>query len=59
MNSYKVVDHRIADLHTLPREVIMERLKRVSSRRKEINDEIKELAKIEFGLEKELARRGV
>nr|DAN14634.1 MAG TPA: hypothetical protein [Caudoviricetes sp.] len=58
MTSYKIVDHRIVELQTLSSEVIMERLERVSSRRKEITEEIKELDKIQQGLEKELSRRG-
>lgn len=58
MTNYKIVDHRIVELQTLSSEVIMERLERVSSRRKEITEEIKELDKIQQGLEKELSRRG-
>lgn len=58
MTSYKIVDHRIVELQALSSEVIMERLERVSSRRKEITEEIKELDKIQQGLEKELSRRG-
>lgn len=58
-NNLKVVDHRSVELSSLSKEVMMERLERVASRRKEIAEEIYELDKIENGLKAELRRRGV
>ncbi|URY12718.1 hypothetical protein [Shigella phage ESh22] len=58
-NNLKVVDHRSVELSSLSKEVMMERLERVASRRKEIAEEIHELDKIENGLKAELRRRGV
>lgn len=58
-NNLKVVDHRSVELSSLSKEVMMERLERVASRRKEIAEEIHELDKIENGLKAELQRRGV
>ncbi|EOM8462743.1 hypothetical protein ACNCUE_000250 [Shigella flexneri] len=58
-NNLKVVDHRSVALSSLSKEVMMERLERVASRRKEIAEEIHELDKIENGLKEELRRRGV
>lgn len=55
----KVIDHRSVELSSLSKEVMMERLERVASRRKEIAEEIHELDKIENGLKAELRRRGV
>lgn len=57
-DNFKVIDHRLAELSSLSNEVMIERLKRVESRRKEIADEIHELDKIENGLKAELQRRG-
>lgn len=57
-DNFKVIDHRLAELSSLSNEVMIERLKRVESRRKEIADEIHELDKIENGLKEELQRRG-
>lgn len=56
--NFKVIDHRLVELSSLSNEVMIERLKRVESRRKEIADEIHELDKIESGLKAELQRRG-
>lgn len=58
-DNFKVIDHRLVELSSLSNEVMVERLKRVESRRKEIADEIHELDKIENGLKAELQRRGV
>ncbi|ATE85899.1 hypothetical protein Sf16_gp83 [Shigella phage Sf16] len=58
-NNFKVIDHRTVELSSLSKEVMMERLERVASRRKEIAEEIHELDKIENGLKAELQRRGV
>ncbi|QIN92446.1 hypothetical protein [Escherichia phage EC106] len=58
-DNFKVIDHRLVELSSLSNEVMIERLKRVESRRKEIADEIHELDKIENGLKAELQRRGV
>lgn len=58
-NNFKVIDHRTVELSSLSKEVMMERLERVTSRRKEIAEEIHELDKIENGLKAELQRRGV
>lgn len=58
-NNLKVIDHRTVELSSLSKEVMMERLERVASRRKEIAEEIHELDKIENGLKAELQRRGV
>lgn len=58
-DNFKVIDHRLVELSSLSNEVMIERLKRVESRRKEIADEIHELDKIENGLKEELQRRGV
>jgi uncharacterized protein (UPF0335 family) len=57
-DNFKVIDHRLVELSSLSNEVMIERLKRVESRRKEIADEIHELDKIENGLKTELQRRG-
>ncbi|AWD91384.1 hypothetical protein ACTNNJ_000260 [Escherichia coli] len=57
-DNFKVIDHRLVELSSLSNEVMIERLKRVESRRKEIADEIHELDKIENGLKEELQRRG-
>ena len=57
-DNFKVIDHRLVELSSLSDEVMIERLKRVESRRKEIADEIRELDKIENGLKAELQRRG-
>ena len=57
-DNFKVIDHRLVELSSLSNEVMIERLKRVESRRKEIADEIHELDKIESGLKAELQRRG-
>lgn len=57
-DNFKVIDHRLVELSSLSNEVMIERLKRVESRRKEIADEIHELYKIENGLKAELQRRG-
>ncbi|END9390588.1 hypothetical protein ABMJ80_000346 [Shigella flexneri] len=57
-DNFKVIDHRLVELSSLSNEVMIERLKRVESRRKEIADEIHELDKIENGLKAELQRRG-
>lgn len=57
-DNFKVIDHRLVELSSLSNEVMIERLKRVESRRKEIADEIHELDKIEKGLKAELQRRG-
>ena len=57
-DNFKVIDHRLVELSSLSNEVMIERLKRVESRRKEIADEIHELDKIENGLNAELQRRG-
>ncbi|BBJ27122.1 hypothetical protein [Escherichia phage vB_EcoM_CRP22] len=57
-DNFKVIDHRLVELSSLSDEVMIERLKRVESRRKEIADEIHELDKIENGLKAELQRRG-
>ncbi|QXV81742.1 hypothetical protein bas63_0051 [Escherichia phage JohannRWettstein] len=57
-DNFKVIDHRLVELSSLSNEVMIERLKRVESRRKEIADEIHELDKIENGLRAELQRRG-
>lgn len=57
-DNFKVIDHRLVELSSLSNEVMIERLKRVESRRKEIADEIRELDKIENGLKAELQRRG-
>lgn len=57
-DNFKVIDHRLVELSSLSNEVMIERLKRVESRRKEIADEIHELDKIEKGLKSELQRRG-
>ena len=57
-NNFKVIDHRLVELSSLSNEVMIERLKRVDSRRKEIADEIHELDKNENGLKAELQRRG-
>ncbi|AJT60674.1 hypothetical protein HB2014_100 [Salmonella phage vB_SPuM_SP116] len=57
-DNFKVIDHRLVELSSLSNEVMIERLKRVESRRKEIADEIHELDKIEDGLKAELQRRG-
>nr|UWG90870.1 MAG: hypothetical protein [Bacteriophage sp.] len=57
-DNFKVIDHRLVELSSLSDEVMIERLKRVESRRKEIADEIHELDKIENGLKSELQRRG-
>ena len=57
-DNFKVIDHRSVELSSLSNEVMIERLKRVESRRKEIADEIHELDKIENGLKAELQRRG-
>ncbi|EEM3759034.1 hypothetical protein DAX23_18865 [Salmonella enterica subsp. enterica serovar Enteritidis] len=57
-DNFKVIDHRLVELSSLSDEVMVERLKRVESRRKEIADEIHELDKIENGLKAELQRRG-
>ncbi len=57
-DNFKVIDHRLVELSSLSNEVMIERLKRVESRRKEIADEIHELDKIENGLKSELQRRG-
>ncbi len=57
-DNFKVIDHRLVELSSLSNEVMIERLKRVESRRKEIADEIHELDKIEKGLKEELQRRG-
>lgn len=57
-DNFKVIDHRLVELSSLSNEVMIERLKRVESRRKEIADEIYELDKIENGLKAELQRRG-
>lgn len=57
-NNFKVIDHRLVELSSLSNEVMIERLKRVESRRKEIADEIHELDNIENGLKAELQRRG-
>ena len=48
-DNFKVIDHRLVELSSLSNEVMIERLKRVESRRKEIADEIHELYKIENG----------
>ncbi len=53
-DNFKVIDHRLVELSSLSNEVMIERLKRVESRRKEIADEIHELDKIENGLKAEL-----
>lgn len=58
-DNFKVIDHRLVELSSLSNEVMIERLKRVESRREEIADEIHELDKIENGLKAELQRRGV
>lgn len=58
VNNLGVVDHRSVELSSLSKEVMMERLERVASRRKEIAEEIHELDKIENGLKAELKRRG-
>ncbi|WBF80977.1 hypothetical protein EAMBIBNC_00062 [Citrobacter phage BSwM KMM4] len=58
-SNLKVIDHRTVELSSLSKEVMMERLERVASRRKEIAEEIHELDKIENGLKAELQRRGV
>ncbi|QBP32985.1 hypothetical protein CHB7_gp32 [Enterobacteria phage CHB7] len=58
VNNLEVVDHRSVELSSLSKEVMMERLERVASRRKEIAEEIHELDKIENGLKAELQRRG-
>lgn len=58
-DNLKVIDHRSVELSSLSKEVMMERLERVASRRKEIAEEIYELDKIENGLKAELRRRGV
>lgn len=58
-NNFKVIDHHTVELSSLSKEVMMERLERVASRRKEIAEEIHELDKIENGLKAELQRRGV
>ena len=52
-DNFKVIDHRLVELSSLSNEVMIERLKRVESRRKEIADEIHE-----NGLKAELQRRG-
>ena len=57
-DNFKVIDHRLVELSSLSNEVMIERLKRVESRRKEIADEIHELDNIENGLKTELQRRG-
>lgn len=57
-DNFKVIDHRLVELSSLSNEVMIERLKRVELRRKEIADEIHELDKIENGLKAELQRRG-
>ena len=57
-DNFKVIDHRLMELSSLSNEVMIERLKRVESRRKEIAVEIHELDKIENGLKAELQRRG-
>lgn len=57
-DNFKVIDHRLVELSSLSNEVMIERLKRVESRRKEIADEVYELDKIENGLKAELQRRG-
>nr|EGP0121623.1 hypothetical protein [Escherichia coli] len=57
-DNFKVIDHRLVELSSLSNEVMIERLKRVESRREEIADEIHELDKIENGLKAELQRRG-
>lgn len=57
-DNFKVIDHRLVELSSLSNEVMIERLNRVESRRKEIADEINELDKIENGLKAELQRRG-
>ena len=57
-DNFKVIDHRLVELSSLSNEVMIERLKRVESRRKEIAGEIHELDKIENGLKAELQRRG-
>ncbi|EJI6759627.1 hypothetical protein NFU35_003921 [Escherichia coli] len=57
-DNFRVIDHRLVELSSLSNEVMIERLKRVESRRKEIADEIHELDKIENGLKAELQRRG-
>ena len=57
-DNFKVIVHRLVELSSLSNEVMIERLKRVESRRKEIADEIRELDKIENGLKAELQRRG-
>lgn len=57
-DNFKVIDHRLVELSSLSNEVMIERLKRVESRRKEIADEIHELDNIENGLKAELQRRG-
>lgn len=57
-DNFKVIDHRLVELSSLSNEVMIERLKRVESRREEIADEIRELDKIENGLKAELQRRG-
>lgn len=59
VNNLEVIDHRSVELSSLSKEVMMERLERVASRRKEIAEEIYELDKIETGLKAELQRRGV
>nr|DAJ98565.1 MAG TPA: hypothetical protein [Caudoviricetes sp.] len=58
VDNLKVIDHRSVELSSLSKEVMMERLERVTSRRKEIAEEIHELDKIENGLKAELQRRG-
>ncbi|WMU95540.1 hypothetical protein [Escherichia phage pEC-M719-6WT.1] len=58
VDNLKVIDHRSVELSSLSKEVMMERLERVASRRKEIAEEIHELDKIENGLKAELQRRG-
>lgn len=58
VNNLEVIDHRSVELSSLSKEVMMERLERVASRRKEIEEEIYELDKIENGLKAELQRRG-
>ena len=45
-DNFKVIDHRLVELSSLSNEVMIERLKRVESRRKEIADEIHELDKM-------------
>lgn len=58
VDNLKVIDHRSVELSSLSKEVMMERLERVASRRKEIAEEIHELDMIENGLKAELQRRG-